>query len=405
MGKRVLLVGLGMQGKAVLYDLVHCTGISRIVVVDNQPGLLSELNRYPSEKVRGHCLDAADTALATLMRDADVVIEALPGNFALPLGRLAADCGVSLVSSMYYLNPGERDAGTIEAIKQEIRQIDRKAKDKGIVVLTEFGLDPGLDLILGAKAIREMDEVHELYMYGAGIPAPNARSNPLKYRFSWSIIGVMKAYSRAAKMISNGQALTIEPIHMFESGNCHMLDVDAIGIPLECFANGDSVHYAELFGIRNSIKQMGRYTCRLPGHCAFWDTMVKCGFLGEQPLQFGTASITPMQFTAALLASQNQFHYTEDQQDMTFVRVDARGNRRGEKIRLIYDLIDTRDLKTGLTSMQRTVGFTLSLGARLILERKLEKTGLLTPLDVPYESVFPELEKHDIRVHRQEILG
>jgi lysine 6-dehydrogenase len=405
MGKRVLLVGLGMQGKAVLYDLVNCTGVSRIVVVDNQPGILSELGPYPSEKVSGHCLDAADAALATLMRDADVVVEALPGSFALPLGRLAADCGVSLVSSMYYLNPGERDAGTIESIKQEIRQIDGRAKDKGIVILTEFGLDPGLDLILGARAISEMDEVHELYMYGAGIPAPNARSNPLKYKFSWSILGVMKAYCRAAKIISNGQALMIEPTHVFESGNCHMLDVDAIGSPLECFPNGDSVHYAELFGIRDSIQQMGRYTCRLPGHCAFWDTMVKCGFLGEQSIPIGTATITPMKFTAALLAYQKQFHYAEDEQDMTFVRVDARGSRQGEKIRLIYDLIDTRDLKTGLTSMQRTVGFTLSLGARLILEHKLDKPGLLTPLDVPYESVFPQLEKHDIHVHRQEILG
>jgi saccharopine dehydrogenase-like NADP-dependent oxidoreductase len=60
-------------------------------------------------------------------------------------------------------------------------------------------------------------------------------------------------------------------------------------------------------------------------------------------------------------------------------------------------------LKTGFTSMQRTVGFTMSLGARLILDGKLQKPGLLTALDVPYESVFPALEKHNIRVCRQEI--
>ena len=65
MEKRVLLAGLGMQGKAVLHDLLNCAGVSRIVVVDNQAGLFSELSHYPSEKVSGHRLDATDPALAT----------------------------------------------------------------------------------------------------------------------------------------------------------------------------------------------------------------------------------------------------------------------------------------------------------------------------------------------------
>jgi saccharopine dehydrogenase-like NADP-dependent oxidoreductase len=52
--------------------------------------------------------------------------------------------------------------------------------------------------------------------------------------------------------------------------------------------------------------------------------------------------------------------------------------------------------------MQRTVGFTLSIGARLILEGKLRKPGVLTPLDVPYEMVIPALERYGLHVVRQE---
>jgi len=263
-------------------------------------------------------------------------------------------------------------------------------------------LDPGLDLILGARAIRELDEVREFYMYGAGIPGPNARSNPLQYKFSWSVMGVMKAYRRPAKVITRGKPLDIESGKVFEKGNYHILDLQEIGVPLECFPNGDSVRYAELFGIRDTVEEMGRYTCRLPGHCAFWDTMVKCGFLDEQPVPAGVGSTSPIQFTSSLLASQKQFHYTDDEQDMAFIRVDARGLRRGKATRIIYHLQDMRDLDTGFTAMQRTVGFTMSLGVQLILEGKLEKAGLLTPLDVPYDSVFPPLEKHNIRVLRQE---
>jgi lysine 6-dehydrogenase len=402
MNKKVLLIGFGMQGKAVLQDLVRSDLASTIVVADSRPDLLSHLGGYAPDQVRGRILDASDeSALAHLMRDADIVIEALPGNFALPIGRLAAECGVNLVSSMYYLNPGELDPGKIQAMQNEIARIDRKAKEKGIVILTEFGLDPGLDLIIGVDAIRQLDEVHGFNMYGTGIPAPNARANPLKYKFSWSIAGVMKAYQRVARIISNGEIRTIPPDCLFEPRYCHNIEVEAVGSPLECFPNGDGVHYAELFGIAKTVREMGRYTCRLPGHCAFWDPLVKCGFLGQEAIDVGASPVVPMQFTAALLGSQKQFHYAEGEQDMILVRVDAQGIRAGKKRRLIYDLIDFRDLETGLTSMQRTVGFTLSLGARLILERKIHRAGVLTPLDVPYEEVFPALERHNIRVTRR----
>jgi hypothetical protein len=53
--------------------------------------------------------------------------------------------------------------------------------------------------------------------------------------------------------------------------------------------------------------------------------------------------------------------------------------------------------------MQRTVGFTLARGARLILDGALGRSGLLSPIDVPYDLVFPALERHGIRVTRQEL--
>ena len=401
--KSVLLLGYGMQGKAVLQDLAKCDDVSRIEVIDTHPDFQRHLAGYPQEKVNGRLLDVSDEeSLSRRMRDVDVVVEALPAVFSLPVGRLAVECGVSLVSSMYYLNPGETDAGRIQLARDQIGQIDGMAKAKRLSILTEFGLDPGLDLILGAKAISELDKVEEVHMYGAGIPHPNARGNPLQYRFSWSIAGVMRAYRRPARLISGGQVVNLGADRIFEQENCHILEIEQAGAPLECFPNGDAVRYAELFGVRESIREMGRYTCRLPGHCAFWNTMVKCGFLDDRPLSIGGSSISPFQFTTELLGSQQQFQYGNDDLDMTLIRVDARGTRAGKRLQIIYQLVDTRDPATGLTAMQRDVGFTLSRGAQLILQGKLARTGVLTPLDVPYESVFPYLEKYNIRVSRME---
>ena len=107
-------------------------------------------------------------------------------------------------------------------------------------------------------------------------------------------------------------------------------------------------------------------------------------------------------FTAALLASQPQFQYGERDEDLAWIRVDVRGARGGKRVRVVYDLVDRRDFATGFTAMQRTVEFTLACGARLIHDGALKRTGLLSPIDVPWELVFPALERHGIRVARTE---
>ena len=393
-----------MQGAAALHDLITSDDSTHVVVADMHPHLATAVARYPSGRVRAVQLDARDEPrVIASMRDADVVVEALPGPFALRMGQLAAECGVSLVSSMYFRDPQATDPTVIAATDRAIGEIARLAKQKDLVILTEFGLDPGLDLILGVEALRGFDDVREFRAYGAGLPAANARGNPLSYKFSWSPMGVMRSYRRPARVITDGVAVEIDPTTLFEPPRVHRLEVPALGAPLECFANGDAVHYAELFGLRGHVREMARYTGRLPGHCAFWDVMVKSGFLDTTSVAVDGVPVVPMAFTAALLASQPQFQYAPGEQDIAFIRVDVSGLRKGTGRRVVLDLVDTADAATGFTAMQRTVGFTLSLGARLILDGTLPRRGLITPLDVPYALVFPALERHGMRVERQDL--
>ena len=400
----MLLLGCGAQGKAALHDLVSGGDSLHVVAADSDCAVEESVRRYPPSRVGAKVIDASDEAgIAALMREADVVVETLPGPFALPMARLAAGCGVSLVSSMYLRDPQEQDARKIAATGEAIREVDRAATEKGIVILPEFGLDPGLDLIIGARAVAELEEVEEFYAYGAGIPGPGARDNVLGYKFSWSPIGVMRSYRRPARIIAGGKPVDIDPAALFEPGRHHVVELPAIAAPLECYPNGDAVHYAELFGVRGTVREMARYTGRLPGHSAFWNVMVKSGFLDPTPVVVKGEAVSPIEFTTALLASQPQFQYGDADEDLTWIRVDVRGRRSGKGVRVVYDLIDRRDFATGFTSMQRTVGFTLARGARLILEGALGRPGLRTPIEVPYQLVLPALERQGIRVTRQEL--
>jgi len=399
----VAVLGLGMQGTAALHDLVHGTDADLILVADNGPQMEATLRSYPAERVRAVHLDATNRAeLAALIRRADVVVESLPPQFALDVGKIAAAEGVHLVSSMYYLNPGERDPARVARIQEELRELDRTAKEKGAILLTEFGMDPGIDLVVGARALSEFDEVEEFHSYGAGFPTPEDANNPLRYKFTWSVEGVIRSYLRPGKVIVDGRVVEVKADEVFAEKNRHILDIAEVGSPLECYPNGNAEHYAELFGIQGKVKGMGRYACRLPGHCSFWSTMAKCGFLGDRPIDVGGFPVSPVQFTAALLGSQDQFYFADRERDMALIRVDVRGRKRGERRRVTYQLIDRRDLETGFTAMQRTVGFTMSLGARLILEGRLDEPGLLLPMDVPYELLVEGLKRHGMAITRHE---
>ena len=208
--QKIVILGLGMQGQAALYDLVCNTDAQQLITADSRPDMDSILTHFPGNRVKGVRIDGSNkTELASVMEGADMVIEALPGVMALSAGQVASEAGVNLVSSMYYINPGEQDAARIQAMKDEVARIDGEAKEKGITILTEFGLDPGIDLVMGAKVLSEFDDVEEFHSYGTGLPVPEAADNPLKYKFSWSAIGVMRAYMRPAWVIRNGQVVEI----------------------------------------------------------------------------------------------------------------------------------------------------------------------------------------------------
>jgi saccharopine dehydrogenase-like NADP-dependent oxidoreductase len=130
--------------------------------------------------------------------------------------------------------------------------------------------------------------------------------------------------------------------------------------------------------------------------------MVKSGFLEEIPIELDGNPISPVKFTASVLGSQPQFQYSKRDQDLTLIRVVAKGVKGDDKKQIIYQMIDYRDLHTGFTSVQRGVGFTMGLGARLILDGQLTTPGIISPIDVPFAYVTEELEKHGINIKHEE---
>jgi saccharopine dehydrogenase-like NADP-dependent oxidoreductase len=229
---RIVLLGYGMQGKAALHDLRRTSGAREILVADGFPGFEEEIRSLGDPRVRPVSLDAGNpTALAALMEGADVVVELLPGTFALPVARTAVRTGVNLVSAMYLADPGEPDPVRREATLRELEAIDAAARERGLTILEEFGMDPGIDLILGRHVLDGLDRVQVFYSYGAGFPEPAAADNPLRYKFTWSPIGVIRSYLRTASVIRDGKRISIPAAEMFDPIHTHIWTCPRWGAP------------------------------------------------------------------------------------------------------------------------------------------------------------------------------
>ena len=213
----------------------------------------------------------------------------------------------------------------------------------------------------------------------------------------------MLSYKRPAKVIKKGEVVEIPGLEMFASQNMHIIEDENTGGPLECFPNGNSAEYAEVFGLSDQVKEMGRYICRRPGHGEFWWRMANSGFLSEKPLQIGETLIAPIDFVSSLFQSQDQFWYSGQERDTTLIRVEVSGKKNGKDKSVVYQMIDYKDLDTGFTSMQRTVGFTMGIGAIMLAQGKIDIKGIVSPTQVPLDLILPELKKRNINITRKEV--
>ena len=391
---RIAVLGGGKQARGVLYDLVAADAVDDVLWVDMATAPLHEW--LDALRRRGHgvpgkvevaTVDARDTgALDALLRRAgDVVIDMLPRQFGTAVVQAAIQSGVHVVHTNF---EGElpRLRGAIEAA--------------GIAVLPEMGFDPGIDLVMCAEAVRLFDRVDALSWYGGGFPEPAlSTSNPLGYKITWIWEGVLHSYNRPAVLLRDGSAVHISAAEVMADENTHRVHVPELG-DFDAFANLDATDCAEKLGIDGQVRDLGRYVLRWRGHCRLWNALKQLGFLEMTQVPGLPEGVTPRAFMEKHLEPRLQ--YAPGERDVAINRIDITGMVEGARKRCILQVIDYRDLDTGLMAMNRMVGFPAAIAARMIADGTLGARGLLTPIKhVPYEPFMSALRGHGIRETRQ----
>jgi lysine 6-dehydrogenase len=389
--KIALLGGLGLQGKAALFDLAKSKSVEKIICADRMTELPEQLKScLDVNRITLVDMDASlkEPILEILQDDVDVAIDLLPAPLMGNAFEAALEAGVSIVSTNYF---------------HKSERIDERARAADISIMPECGLDPGIDLVIFGRAIKEFDELQVLNSYCGGLPEEKASHNPLKYKVSWNWDMVLTTQKRVSTFIKDGRLLTIPAEKQHDNEMIHQISFPGLG-DLEAIPNGDAAFYADLLNVKDSIVETGRYSLRWPGWCAFWRPLKRLGFLDDAPVEGLDCRVTPHQFLSKLIGPQIQ--YRDDEKDIVAMYNVFEGLKDGRKKWMTSSIMIERDLETGLFAMSIGVGCTASIVAQMLGSGQISRKGLLNPaIDVPYEAFMAQLSERGISVREETGFG
>ncbi|MCX5330122.1 saccharopine dehydrogenase family protein [Streptomyces sp. NBC_00140] len=230
----------------------------------------------------------------------------------------------------------------------------------GIVVLTEAGLDPGIDHLFAHSLVaRARDAIgdgtaasYRLTSYCGGIPAV---PNDFRYRFSWAPLGVLGALRSPARYIEDGAETTAA--RPWEATRRHVVD----GEGFEVYPNRDSVPFVEQYGMPPAWKAQSfvRGTLRLEGWLRAW------GAVFEELKGGDDARIAAL---ARELAAAYPTTDTDRDRVVLAVSLDVRGPAgQAWSGSYLLDLVGDEEE----SAMARCVSRTLALGVGHVLDGSL----------------------------------
>jgi len=345
--KKVIILGAGMVGKAMAIDLSKKYNVKSVDIDKESLAFLSK--NYPVET---EILDVTnEKALSEAIKEFDLVISAVPGFL-----------GLQTIKNVI---KNKKDLVDISFLPEGVMHLDSLAKENGVTVIMDCGVAPGMPNIIAGYHNERMKIESFEYMVGG---LPKERTFPFEYKAPFSPCDVIEEYTRPARIIENGKKVVKPAMSGLE-----LIDIEGVGT-LEAFYSDGLRSLIDTLG---NIPEMKEKTLRYPGHIRMIQALKAAGFLDNKPVVVKGKEVIPFEFTSEILFKA--WKLNPEDREFTVMRVILRGEEKGVKKEIVYNLFDQYDPIEKISSMARTTGFTATAAVDMVLNGVFNETGMFPP--------------------------
>ncbi|MBD7985287.1 saccharopine dehydrogenase NADP-binding domain-containing protein [Sporosarcina sp. Sa2YVA2] len=374
---KVVVLGAGLMGKEAVRDLVKSDDVTKVYLADlNTIPAEDFAEQLMSDKLDILWLDASnDLQLQEVMALGDVVINALFYTFNEKVAKIAVDIGV------HSIDLGGHIGGATDAVLE----LAEKAEAKGVTIIPDLGVAPGMINILAGYGASKLDKVDSIKLYVGGIPVKPEL--PLNYNVVFSLEGVFDHYTDPSHVIRDGELKEIPSLSEVET-----IHFDKYG-DLEAFhTSGGTSTLTKTF---KGIQTLEYKTIRYPGHAEKFQLLVDLGLLSrDNEVTVNGQSVKVRDVMREQLSPQLRLG---DKSDAVLLRVIVSGEAHGMPATYEYNLVTEKDLSVNETAMARATANTISVVAQMIGNGTITKRGVHPPETiVPGDLYMEEMKKRGV---------
>ena len=374
---RMLVLGAGLQGSACAYDLLQRPEVERVTLADLNPGHLpSFLKKKKTKRLVTARLDVKQAAkLRTLMRGHQAVMNALPYYFNYPVAKAAIAAG------LHYADLG----GNTEIVQKQ-KTLHGAARKRGVSVIPDCGLAPGMVNIIAAEGIRRIGAADRVKIFVGGLP--QKPEPPLNYQIVYSLEGALDYYTTPSWVLREGRPQRVDALS----------ELEEVAFPapvgtLEAFHTGGGISTMP-WAYSGKVQTMEYKTLRYPGHMAIMRVIRELGLLSLDPVKVKDTAVIPRD---AFIATVSPQLTKPNSRDLVALRVEVTGK---DGRRVAWQLLDYYDEAHGISAMMRTTGFSLAITGLMQADGRINVSGVYTPDEaVPFRDYVEELKQRGVMIH------
>ena len=294
----------------------------------------------------------------------DVVVSMLPGNFHVPVAELCISLEAHFVSSSY--------------ISDEMRGLNSAAIKKGLCLVNEVGLDPGIDHSMSHALVQEYrnssvfskENSHSFLSYCGGL---SDVPNDFCYKFSWSPLGVLKALMSTSVSIRDSEVYTVTK--PWESVEIYPLPMPWGEDEFEVYPNRDSRPFIEQYQMDDDLKieQFVRGTLRYKGWKSAWSNI----FSEVDSLNSADSEARLKEISDDLWSN---YSYKEDEVDRVILTVELKVKNDSKVVWHKQFLLDTLGNSMG-SAMAQLVSCSVALAVEAVMGNEISAGVSAAPHD------------------------